>query len=561
MSSAATTRRSPPAAPLAADAQSETDAAGAARLYLWLVAGWAVAFSPVFWVLLAGQAGADHLAHFPITIGLAAYLLWRDWSFLPPPSLKLRLSGGVLIALGLAVLGFGLVIRSGWVGTLAALVVLAGLLNWVGGRAAWRVMRPAWLMALLLLPPPFGLDRSLIIGLQKLASGVAGVWLDGLGIANLATGVVIRTPGNDFLVEEACSGINSLFAAAAVAVFWVLYNRYHLVRSVLFLATVLFWVLVANAVRVWAIVYFEIRWSTDLTAEPSHTLVGLSTFAGALLLAASSDWLLRFILPPPVDEEPDAGGGPIAQARKPSKRFRSAGVLAVVTIFMFCAVGMHRGQAVSAAPNVIADASLMPTVAAGLAPEQVGPWKLRSHERIERDPSNAFGMVSEAFVYSDGGDPVVISLDGPYDAWHDLGYCYGAIGWQLRDSENLDLASFGELQPIPCVSLSMYRGGDQRSLVMYTSFDSSGQVISPPASHGSVLRNLTNRLGMTTATQTVGGEAVDPPVFQVQMHATSTSEWTPPQRASLDQLYDVMRRRLIGLFRPRPSEVQPNGSG
>ncbi len=530
------------------------------RSYVLLGLLWAVAFSPCFLLHFSQLASTDHLSHFPLTILLACFLFYESRALLPTVSLRWTVYGMALAAVSLVILAGACYLKSGWLGTLSAIVCLWALFELAGGIKARRAMRRGWIMLFALLQPPFGLDLSLIIGLQKVASRVAGTWLDWQGIANLVSGVVIRTPQSDYLIDEACSGVNSLFAAFAVALFWLLYSRHGMIRSAIFLAAVVFWVLLLNAIRVWAIVYAGVRYQADLTAEPNHTLLGIATFGGAMLLSASTEYLMCFIWPPPYAVEDDPDSDPNVRS-KPDETYRTLDVKRIariavpicLAVFAITAASYYRPASETVARGNLTNTSLVPVLGKSSMPASLGSWELKDAKRIERNSSDAFGMVSETWTYHNGNSPLLVSLDGPYDGWHDLGYCYGATGWQLRDAQNIQLATTAGQTPMTCVELNLYRGDGNSSLVLFTCFDSTGAVVEPPASHGSVWRNITNRLGMSDASKTSNGKAVVPPVFQVQMILEGTNELSPEERASIDQIYDAVRRMIAERLNDRES--------
>ena len=196
------------------------------------------------------------------------------------------------------------------------------------------------------------------------------------------------------------------------------------------------------------------------------------------------------------------------------------------------------------AQGVINNQDLIPNLPEGLLPDKIGSWNRDSFKRIDRSPSDPFGLVSYGWFFSNGEVPVVVSLDGPYDSWHDLGYCYGATGWELRDSRNVQLATQAGQEPMACVELNLYEESGQRSVVMFTSFDSRGLVVQPPPSHGTTLRNLVNRFRVAETKLAADGTPAKAPVFQVQMRVETEFELSPADRASLDELYDFARRRI-----------------
>lgn len=511
-------------------------------------------FSPALLSHFRLQWSADHLSHFPLTLILVAYLFYEDLTGAPDfrPAIKWRaVVSGVLAIIAISLSAFT---RSGWLGTVGYMLTGWAIVDYLGGVEGRNACRRGFVMMLALLHPPFGLDQMLIISLQKISSTIASSWLDVQGIANVVTGVVVRTPEKDFLVEEACSGVNSFYAAMTVGLFWVLFNRYRLLRSVLFLSVVFTWVLLMNALRVWAIVYAFVSRGSDLTTEPKHTILGLAVFVAVMILSASLDRLLQFLMP--LRRQVSSAGIPITQragnrsgasAKSDPRGLIKLGVVGGI-VFVALTFGFVRPVGQVVAQGVIPDGGLVPDLSTIDIPAEAGPWKMSEHRRIERDPSDAFGLVSETWRYQSGDNSLLISLDGPYDGWHDLGYCYGAIGWQLRDVRNVDLATVAGDRSVVCVEMNLYRGEGRRNLVMFTSFDSLGRTVQPPAAHGSFFRNLLNRLGATDSSKTQDGEEVVAPVYQVQLVLESDSELTPEQRATIDRLYDFASRQLRGVF-------------
>ncbi|HBJ37210.1 MAG TPA: hypothetical protein DDZ51_21135 [Planctomycetaceae bacterium] len=516
---------------------------------LWILVGfWLIAFVPIWVAFFAQLWPQDHLSHFPITILLFGYLVYQGVQLQPAMRPKARGYGIFLVGLSAILWFVANYLRSGLLGVVGSLVGFWAIVDLAGGRVTRAAFRPAILLSVAFLTLPFGLDRTLIIGLQKLASRIASAWLDLQNIANIATGVVVRTPEKDFLVEEACSGVNSLFAAVTVALFWAIHSRYNIGRALLFLGSVVFWVLLVNAFRVWVIVFAQLRFKIDLTSEPNHTILGLVTFAAVMLLAASTDLMLRFFVPPrfPDYTLPTPESSTPSDLRMDQGRPLGIAVGLSLAICLISLVSFYRPTVARAAAGTIADASLMPDIPSNVLPEKIGTWELKDSRKIERDPSNLFGLVSQTWRYHNGSFPIIVSLDGPYESWHDLGYCYGGIGWQLRDSQNLDLATEAGQSPLTCVEINLYRGAGDRSLLMFTSIDANGAIVRPPAVYGSIIRNIASRLGVTSAATTIDGVPVKPPVFQVQLFAETNVEMTPEERASIDQLYDYVRRILIG---------------
>ncbi len=79
-------------------------------------------------------------------------------------------------------------------------------------------------------------------------------------------------------MDEACSGIDSLYALAAVAIALVVWNRSSLAVGVATLATVPAWAWLGNSIRIVFIAFLLETYEIDLTKGWPHTILGLCIF-------------------------------------------------------------------------------------------------------------------------------------------------------------------------------------------------------------------------------------------------------------------------------------------
>src|SRR5262249_3350264 len=68
-------------------------------------------------------------------------------------------------------------------------------------------------------------------------------------------------------------------------------------------------------------------------------------------------------------------------------------------------------------------------------PERLGPWQRLDYQVQKREGGSFFGESSQVWRYGHGGRTVLLSLDYPFPAWHDLTRCYTGQGWRLDDQE------------------------------------------------------------------------------------------------------------------------------
>ncbi|MFO0953612.1 MAG: exosortase U [Isosphaeraceae bacterium] len=181
-----------------------------------------------------------------------------------------------------------------WLGAVSAmLAILAGAYALGGRRLVWAVL-PAWVMLGLAVPPPFHLDTTLVGKLQAVVSRRSGDLLDVLRITHVMEGNVIDLGSRPLLVDQACSGIYSLFTLGAATVFYMLWVKASWPRAALVLASALFWVIAGNILRVVTIAVLAARYNIDATSGMKHTALGLAGFVLMLGMVACTDRLAVF---------------------------------------------------------------------------------------------------------------------------------------------------------------------------------------------------------------------------------------------------------------------------
>ena len=152
------------------------------------------------------------------------------------------------------------------------------------------------LPVLLTVRPPLNLDETAIQKLQMITSQFASKFLSALGIDHILSGNIIQPmKGPALLVEEACSGVQSLFTVMFIASFVGVARQYSLVRSLILISTAVFWALLMNICRVLAIAIAQTQFAVDLTSGWKHDAVGYAAMLLAIPLFLSTDRFLGFL--------------------------------------------------------------------------------------------------------------------------------------------------------------------------------------------------------------------------------------------------------------------------
>jgi exosortase len=180
----------------------------------------AIAFLVLFAEPMANTArtwwSSPEAGHGLLLAPVAVWLAWRTGV-----SKEARGQRG----LGLAIIGTAIVFRyvaalaaEAFVGRASVFLAISGIVIWAwGSRQLFRWWLPVVLVALS-VPLPEIILGALALPLQFKASQLGAALLSTRGIPVHLAGNVIRLPGHDLFVTEACSGLRSLTALLSLGV-------------------------------------------------------------------------------------------------------------------------------------------------------------------------------------------------------------------------------------------------------------------------------------------------------------------------------------------------------
>lgn len=198
--------------------------------------------------------------------------------------------GGIALVLGAAAIYvFGVRVGIYAISGLALSPLLLGMIAYLWGWPSARVV--AFPVAFLAFG--FGLYRGLLdsagFALQNITATGAEVLANAIGLAVSRDGLIIHVGSSAFLIAEQCSGLSSLLSLLALATVWAYVIRGRVAVRVGLLPAVLPMVVVANTLRVTAVLVVA-RWLGPDTATgffhgySSLVLFGLA-LAGLVLMS------------------------------------------------------------------------------------------------------------------------------------------------------------------------------------------------------------------------------------------------------------------------------------
>lgn len=230
-------------------------------------------------------------AHGPIVLATGIWLLVQSRETLvakarPDP---IWLWGGALIA-ALALYIFGrafdliLIESAGLYGTFIAMAM-----RLVGLRAIWGSLFPFVYFAFLVPPPGWILD-VITIPLREFVSMVSTDGLRLVGYPIAREGVTIQIAQYQLLVEDACSGMNSMVGLIAISMFYIyMLHRASWRRSLALLAMIIPVAIVTNIIRVIILILLTYHFGDAVAQGFLHVTAGMLVFAVALGLMVLID--------------------------------------------------------------------------------------------------------------------------------------------------------------------------------------------------------------------------------------------------------------------------------
>jgi exosortase len=238
-------------------------------------------------------------AHGPIVLAVGAWLLVRDLAATKPiarsGSLVLTLLG-LVFSLAFYVFGRAFDFISLEVAGLYGAGVCV-LYSRVGIRALLHMWFPVAYLAFLVPPPGWFIDEF-TAPLKQFVSWSAMTTLAAAGIPVAREGVTIYVAAYRLLVEDACSGMNSIVGLVAVSLLYIyLLRGSHLRYAALLVVATIPIAIIGNILRIMTLILLTYFFGDEVAQGFLHMAAGMFLFAIDLLLVFALDRLLWKVLP------------------------------------------------------------------------------------------------------------------------------------------------------------------------------------------------------------------------------------------------------------------------
>jgi exosortase len=245
-------------------------------------------------LILQWSSDADYSHGFFVPL-FSGYILWRQrdrWM-----KIEIKPSNfGLLVMLGaVGLLLVGSLGAELFTSRLSLLVLLAGMILFLGGWKLLRAVSFPLCFLIFMIPLPTIIYNQITFPLQLIASRFATFWLELVHVPVLRDGNILQFSNYSLEVVEACSGIRSLMTLISLAVIYGYVLEPRLWVRIMLAVLMVPIAIVSNALRIMGAGMMAHRFGPAAAEGFLHEFSGWVIFLVALLLLFTLHWVLRHI--------------------------------------------------------------------------------------------------------------------------------------------------------------------------------------------------------------------------------------------------------------------------
>lgn len=267
---------------------------GSAAAVLLIALAWLAVYHDVLRRLVDDWRVDENYSHGFLIPVVSGYAIWaqRDQIFSASVEPR-RLLGGGLMLISAMMLFAGMLGAESYITRLSLVLSLIGLTVYFGGLNWLRQLLFPIGLLVFALPIPNIIFNQIAFPLQLIASDYATRAIKLFGIPALREGNVIELAQIKLQVVEACSGIRSLMALAALTVIYLYFTEKRWWRRIVLIVAVMPIAVLANAVRVAGTGLLAHYRGAQAAEGFLHNFSGLLIFLVAVLLLLAVAQLLN----------------------------------------------------------------------------------------------------------------------------------------------------------------------------------------------------------------------------------------------------------------------------
>jgi exosortase len=264
------------------------------RSHWLLIVGMAAIAVPTIMHLSRETWSTESGAQGPIVLATGGWLIWRQWENLSSDGKNGNLAITIAITF-VAIITYVFGRAFDFLTAEAAglyLFWIASAYAFFSGRALARNWFPLFYLALA-IPPPAWLLTQATGPLKHLVSAAAIGILTPFGVPVAREGVTIFVAQYQLLVEDACSGMNSIIGLLAIGLFYIYVARKaSIIYSLILACFIIPIAIIANIIRIVTLVLITYGFGDAVGQGFLHFAAGIFVFVVALILVFLTDNVL-----------------------------------------------------------------------------------------------------------------------------------------------------------------------------------------------------------------------------------------------------------------------------
>lgn len=459
-----------------------------------------------------------------------------------------------LVAADILLLCAGTFLNSPFLVVLGALLLAYAVCRSSRDEGFYRPLSYLCLLPLLSIRLPLNFDRELIQSLQSVTTRISSRFLHEFGYLHVREENVLVFPEKRFLVEEACSGVQSLFTLLFVAALISCISRRKLFHTAFVLCSAVLFAGFMNTVRVTVIAMAWHSYGMDLSTGWQHDAIGYIALLTASGFVFSADALLNFF----TKSVPDISKTSVTSthrnplitawnwffARGMKARSATASAKAISNLkygrllaqasggLCLCAFTVQALALRQDVPAIISQSlrTQVDVLSEDSLPETAEGFTRQTYEEVERGANALEGEFSNSWTYAHERLQAYVSCDHPFMEWHPLTLCYEKTGWTVSDIQYQDSADWPHL-----IARLHQQDSGKYAILLFSHFDQLGNPVEPPDFDNPISligRRLTDH-GFSTS--------MIPVVFQSQVFSVFSLQPPDSDIQELTQLHISLR--------------------
>jgi exosortase B len=256
------------------------------------------AYIPTLIKLGQGPWQTEQEGHGPLIIAAALWLLWECRGRLKKAEISpAPLAGWTILLSGLFLMFLARTQDFLPIEAFSEIPVIVGCVLLLAGWGTLRILAFPIGFLIFSVPVPDTIMVAATVPLKILISNAVTESLYALDYPIAQNGVMIMIGTYELLVRDACSGMNSIFALSAIGLFYVyVFRSNSRLRGLALLAMIIPITILANFIRVIALVLIAYYGGVELIDGPLHDLTGIALFVVAVILVFLTDGLLGLFI-------------------------------------------------------------------------------------------------------------------------------------------------------------------------------------------------------------------------------------------------------------------------